>query len=49
VYPNGDARGYYRWEVAPAMLSTLTTRAGEVLSPAERMDLVGNLSALLDA
>ena len=47
LYPNGEARGYLRWRVPDETLARLTSAAPEILSDAERMDLVGNLSALL--
>jgi alanyl aminopeptidase len=49
VYPNLDGLGYYRWEVPDTVLSRLTEKAPTLLGAAERMDLVGNLSALLNA
>ena len=49
VYPKADGQGYYRWLVPDESLMQLTTEAGTTLSDAERMDLVGNLSALLSA
>jgi alanyl aminopeptidase len=49
IDPNAGARGYYRWRVPDERLSRLTTDAPSLLTDAERMDLVGNLSALLDA
>jgi alanyl aminopeptidase len=47
VYPKADGQGYYRWQVPDETLMRLTREAGTNLSDAERMDLVGNLSALL--
>jgi cytosol alanyl aminopeptidase len=49
VLPNAEARGYYRWSVTPAMLRRLAEDAQRLLSVRERIGLVGNLSALLDA
>jgi cytosol alanyl aminopeptidase len=49
VHPNAGERGYYRWRVPPALLTTLAENARDRLSPRERVGLVGNLSALLDA
>jgi len=46
VYPNGGARGYYRWRVPAAQLARLSGDAAALLSDAERMELVGNLAAL---
>jgi len=47
VYPKADGQGYYRWQVPDEALIRLTSEAPAILSEAERMDLVGNLSALL--
>jgi alanyl aminopeptidase len=49
LYPNADARGYYRWRLPADDLSRLTRDSPERLAAAERMDLAGNLSALLGA
>ena len=49
IYPNADAGGYYRWSVEPRALLALAERAPAALSLAERIELVGNLAALLDA
>ncbi len=49
VYPKADGQGYYRWQVPDEALMRLTAEASTILSEAERMDLVGNLSALLGA
>jgi alanyl aminopeptidase len=49
IYPKAGARGYYRWRVPDDTLSSLTTNAGARLGDAERMDLVGNLAALMRA
>ena len=49
VYPNGKAWGYYRWKLPPAALEALLARATDVLDPRERMELVYNTGALLDA
>jgi len=48
VYPNSGEDGYYRWSVPTAMLQALAT-SPDHLSLSERVGLVGNLSALLDA
>lgn len=48
VYPNAGEDGYYRWSLPAPMLQKLATAPGD-LSPSERVGLVGNLSALLDA
>jgi cytosol alanyl aminopeptidase len=49
VYPNAGERGYYRWHVPRALLTSLAEQAPERLAPRERVGLVGNLRALLDA
>ena len=49
VYPKANGRGYYRWQVPDEALTQLTSETRAVLSDGERMDLVGNLSALLGA
>jgi len=49
VMPNADAAGYYRWRVPPAAFETLAARAVEALTVSERLALVGNAAALLDA
>jgi len=49
LYPNADARGYYRWRVPADDLSRITGDSPDLLSAGERMDLAGNLSALLGA
>jgi len=49
VYPKADGQGYYRWQVPDEALIRLTSEAPAILTDAERMDLVGNLSALLGA
>jgi alanyl aminopeptidase len=49
VYPNGGAFGYYRWRMPDAALDALVGRATTSLEPRERMELVYNAGALLDA
>ncbi len=49
VFPNSAARGYYRWTLPEGQLGALATAADSVLSPRERIELLGNVSALLDA
>jgi aminopeptidase N len=49
IDPNADARGYYRWRVPDQMLARLTAGGPSLLTDAERMDLVFDLSALLSA
>jgi alanyl aminopeptidase len=47
IHPNGQGQGYYRWSVPGETLVHLTGHAPALLTEAERMDLVGNLTALL--
>ena len=47
IDPNAGARGYYRWRVPDSMLAVLTAGGPSLLTDAERMDLVFDLSALL--
>ena len=49
LHPNAGEKGYYRWSAPPGMLATLASRAGAVLEPRERVGLVGNLGALVQA
>jgi alanyl aminopeptidase len=49
VHPNAGETGYYRWNVPPPMLKALAESAAANLTLSERVGLVGNLSALLDA
>jgi alanyl aminopeptidase len=49
VYPNGRAWGYYRWRMPDDAVDALVTRATAELDPRERMELVYNAGALLDA
>jgi alanyl aminopeptidase len=49
VYPNGRAWGYYRWKLPEPALEALVARAPEMLDVRERMELVYNAGALLDA
>jgi alanyl aminopeptidase len=46
---NGDAAGYYRWNVSPEILHRLADGEGEFLTPVERVGFLGNASALLSA
>ena len=48
IFPNAGGAAYYRWTTSPEQLRSLTAAAGDVLSPAERISLLGNLSSLLD-
>src|SRR5207247_6980434 len=49
IYPNAEARGYYRWRVPVGMLKTLAEVAPQDLDGLERAGLVSNLSALLNS
>ncbi len=49
IYPNAGGTGYYRWSVPAEQLLALARSASTVLAPAERVEFLGNLSALLDA
>jgi puromycin-sensitive aminopeptidase len=49
VYPNGDGAGFYRFALDSAALTTLAQVAQSVLSPQERLALVGNQWALVKA
>ena len=49
IFPDADGAGYYRWSIPPTMLNALSQNADRVLNARERIALLGNLSALLDA
>ena len=49
IHPHANAAGYYRWQLDPKSMSALASRASEVLTPAERLALIGNLGALFRA
>lgn len=49
IYPNTGEHGYYRWTLPAALNARLASRAATVLSPGERLGLLDNVSALLDA
>jgi puromycin-sensitive aminopeptidase len=49
VYPNGDGAGFYRFALDSPALSSLAQVAQSVLSPQERLALVGNQWALVKA
>ncbi|HEY6867715.1 MAG TPA: M1 family metallopeptidase [Candidatus Eisenbacteria bacterium] len=49
ILPNAEARGYYRWYVARDMNWTLVDRATTIMSPRERVGLVHNTSAGIEA
>ena len=47
LFPQPDATGYFRWQLSRPMMSALTAEAQRVLTPRERLALLGNASALL--
>ena len=49
IFPNAGAYGYYRWRLPGEQLGALAERATAVLTPRERVELIGNVGALLDA
>jgi alanyl aminopeptidase len=49
LYPNAHAAGYYRWQLDDQSMAALSSRASEVLEPAERLAFIGNLGALFRA
>lgn len=49
IHPNAGGSGYFRWSIPPAALESLSASASRVLEPSERIGLLGNLGALLDA
>lgn len=49
LLPNADDSGYYRWWLPEAPLTAIREAAGQVLTARERMALLANLNALLDA
>jgi alanyl aminopeptidase len=49
IIPQADAVGFYRWRLETAQMREMITHAGERLTPQERVGLLGNVSALLDA
>jgi cytosol alanyl aminopeptidase len=46
IYPDANAAGYYRWQMSQDTMSALASRAGETLTPKERLAFVGNAGAL---
>jgi aminopeptidase N len=48
VYPNAAESGYYRWQLSPELNARLLRR-GAALSPVERLGVLDNAAALLDA
>ena len=49
VHPNADQLGYYRWSVPQELLQGLAGSGAAALNARERVGLINNLSALLDA
>ncbi|HEX2061225.1 MAG TPA: M1 family aminopeptidase, partial [Thermoanaerobaculia bacterium] len=49
LYPDADANGYYRWQMAQDAMASLAARASELLTPRERLSFVGNLGALFSS
>ena len=49
IYPNAGQGGYYRWGLPPQLLQPIIEQAQELLSPMERMGLISNLTAMLNA
>jgi alanyl aminopeptidase len=49
LVPNSGAGGCFRWSLLPEHLAALAAVADRELAPIERVELLGNLGALLDA
>ncbi|MDX1571488.1 MAG: M1 family aminopeptidase [Xanthomonadales bacterium] len=49
VLPDAGGKGYYRWNLPPEQLKSVAENAATNLSDRERIALLSNLSALLDA
>ena len=49
LHPNGETRGYYRWSVSADALKALAEQGLPHLTAIERINLVSNSSALLQA
>ncbi len=49
IFPNAGADGYYHWSLPADQLLALAKQASTVLTPRERVELIGNVSALLAA
>lgn len=49
IHPNAGAIGYYRWNLPVDTIRNLADAALEALSPEERVEMVGNVAALLAA
>jgi cytosol alanyl aminopeptidase len=46
IYPDANAAGYYRWQMPQEAMTALAARAGEALTPKERLSFIGNVEAL---
>jgi alanyl aminopeptidase len=46
IYPDANAAGYYRWQLPQEAMTALAARAGDVLTPKERLSFIGNAGAL---
>jgi alanyl aminopeptidase len=46
IYPDANAAGYYRWQLPQDAMTQLASRAGEALTPKERLAFIGNAGAL---
>ena len=49
IHPNGDERGYYRWSVPAVMLDRIMREDMDKLTIRERVGLINNLEAMLNA
>lgn len=49
IKPNAGGAGYYAWQVPAEMLQAVADASRDALTPAERIEFLGNLSLLLDA
>ena len=49
ILPCANGAGYYRWSVPSNMMAKLAENGTEILEVTERVNLIGNASALLDA
>ncbi len=49
IFPDAGMHGYYRWVVPTEMMVNMAEQASAILDPRERVGMIGNLGALLDA
>jgi aminopeptidase N len=49
LHPNAGEIGYYRWQVSPEQLETLSRSPAAIMDPRERVGFLANASGLLDA